>query len=43
MSIILVFILLFSEGQLHFDYRLQSGICREFNATALMRQIGIEI
>lgn len=33
----------FSEGKLHFDYRLQSGICREFNATALMRQIGIEM
>lgn len=33
----------FSEGQLHFDYRLQEGVCREFNATALMRQIGIEI
>jgi DNA mismatch repair ATPase MutS len=33
----------FSEGQLHFDYHLQPGICREFNATALMRQIGIEI
>ncbi|WP_428664559.1 MutS-related protein [Runella sp.] len=33
----------FSEGQLHFDYRLQEGVCKEFNATALMRQIGIEI
>lgn len=33
----------FSEGKLHFDYRLQEGICREFNATALMRQIGIDI
>jgi len=33
----------FSEGKLHFDYHLQPGICREFNATALMRQIGIEI
>lgn len=33
----------FSDGQLHFDYRLQEGVCREFNATALMRQIGIEI
>lgn len=33
----------FADGQLHFDYRLQEGVCREFNATALMRQIGIEI
>lgn len=33
----------FSDGKLHFDYRLQSGVCQEFNATALMRQIGIEI
>lgn len=33
----------FSEEQLHFDYRLQEGVCREFNATALMRRIGIEI
>lgn len=33
----------FSDGKLHFDYRLQAGICREFNATALMQQIGIEI
>lgn len=33
----------FSEGKLHFDYHLQAGICREFNATALMQQIGIEI
>ncbi|AEI51884.1 MutS-related protein [Runella slithyformis] len=33
----------FSDGQLHFDYHLQEGVCREFNATALMRQIGIEI
>ncbi len=33
----------FSDGQLHFDYRLREGVCREFNATALMRQIGIEI
>lgn len=33
----------FSEGKLHFDYQLKEGVCREFNATALMRQIGIEI
>lgn len=33
----------FTEGKLHFDYQLKQGVCREFNATALMRQIGIEI
>ncbi len=33
----------FWDGKLHFDYTLQSGVCREFNATALMQQIGIEI
>ena len=33
----------FTEGKLHFDYQLKEGVCREFNATALMRQIGIEI
>ncbi|MCU0338319.1 MAG: DNA mismatch repair protein MutS [Spirosomaceae bacterium] len=31
----------FTDGQLHFDYRLREGVCREFNATALMQQIGI--
>ena len=33
----------FAEGKLHFDYTLNEGICREFNAAELMRQIGIEI
>lgn len=32
----------FTNGQLHFDYRLREGVCREFNATALMQQIGID-
>lgn len=31
------------EGQLHFDYRLHEGICRSFNASELMRMMGIEI
>jgi len=33
----------FQDGKLHFDYTLNAGICREFNAAELMRQIGIEI
>lgn len=32
------------EGdQLTFDYRLRDGVSKSFNATALMRQIGIEV
>ncbi|WP_031528881.1 MutS-related protein [Dyadobacter crusticola] len=31
------------EGKLHFDYRLYKGICRSFNASELMRMMGIEI
>ena len=33
----------FADGKLHFDYTLQEGICREFNAAELMRQIGIDL
>lgn len=33
----------FKEGKLLFDYQLQEGACKEFNATALMQQIGIKI
>ncbi|TLV00245.1 MutS-related protein [Dyadobacter luticola] len=31
------------NGQLHFDYRLYEGICRSFNASELMRMMGINI
>lgn len=31
------------DSQLFFDYKLQPGPCRSFNASALMRQIGIEM
>jgi len=31
------------DGQLHFDYRLHEGICRSFNASELMRMMGIAI
>ncbi|MCE7062447.1 MutS-related protein [Dyadobacter sp. CY343] len=31
------------EGRLHFDYRLHEGICKSFNASELMRMMGIEI
>ncbi|SEI85509.1 MutS domain III [Dyadobacter sp. SG02] len=31
------------NGQLHFDYRLHEGICRSFNASELMRMMGIAI
>lgn len=31
------------DGELHFDYTLYEGICRSFNASQLMRAIGIEI
>jgi len=29
------------DGQLHFDYTLRAGVCRSFNASQLMRSIGI--
>lgn len=31
------------NGKLHFDYRLHEGICRSFNASELMRMMGIAI
>lgn len=31
------------NGQLHFDYKLHPGICRSFNASELMKMMGIEI
>ncbi len=31
------------DGRLMFDYTLRHGVCQSFNATALMRQIGIEM
>ena len=31
------------NGELHFDYTLYEGICRSFNASQLMRAIGIEM
>jgi DNA mismatch repair ATPase MutS len=31
------------NGKLHFDYTLHEGICRSFNASELMRMMGIEI
>ncbi|RNI26053.1 MutS-related protein [Rufibacter latericius] len=33
----------FEDGQLHFDYTLRPGICQSFNASQLMRQMGIEL
>lgn len=33
----------FKDNVLKFDYKLESGICQEANAAALMRQIGIDI
>jgi ABC-type multidrug transport system fused ATPase/permease subunit len=32
-----------ADGQLHFDYKLHEGICRSFNASELMRMMGIDI
>jgi ABC-type multidrug transport system fused ATPase/permease subunit len=32
-----------ADGQLHFDYRLHEGICRSFNASELMRMMGIDM
>lgn len=31
------------NGKLHFDYQLKTGICQSFNATQLMKSIGIEV
>jgi DNA mismatch repair ATPase MutS len=31
------------NGQLHFDYKLHEGICRSFNASELMKMMGIDI
>ncbi|MBA9079486.1 MULTISPECIES: MutS-related protein [Rufibacter] len=33
----------FENGQLRFDYTLRPGICQSFNASQLMRQMGIEL
>src|SRR5690606_28088619 len=33
----------FSEGTLHFDYRLKPGVVETSNALALMRAIGIDV
>ncbi|WP_128547425.1 MutS-related protein [Larkinella soli] len=31
------------DGKLHFDYQLQEGVCRSFNASQLMQHIGIQL
>lgn len=31
------------EGRLYFDYRLRPGVCHSFNASELMRQMGIAL
>jgi DNA mismatch repair ATPase MutS len=31
------------DGKLHFDYKLHEGICRSFNASELMKMMGIDI
>mgnify|MGYP000966064084 CR=1 FL=1 len=31
------------NGKLHFDYKLHAGICRSFNASELMRMMGIDM
>lgn len=31
------------DGELYFDYKLHKGVCHSFNATELMKKIGIEI
>ncbi|GGK59980.1 DNA mismatch repair protein MutS [Rufibacter glacialis] len=33
----------FEDGQLRFDYTLRPGVCQSFNASQLMRQMGIEL
>jgi hypothetical protein len=32
-----------TNGQLSFDYRLREAICQSFNASGLMRMMGIEV
>jgi DNA mismatch repair ATPase MutS len=32
-----------TDGQINFDYLLRDGICSSFNASELMRQMGIEV
>ena len=32
-----------NNGELVFDYKLRDGICKSFNASQLMRAIGIEM
>ena len=32
-----------ADGQLHFDYKLHEGICKSFNASELMRMMGIDM
>ncbi len=31
------------DGKLHFDYKLHEGICQSFNASELMRMMGIDV
>ncbi|HEV7382153.1 MAG TPA: DNA mismatch repair protein MutS [Dyadobacter sp.] len=31
------------EGKLHFDYKLHEGICKSFNASELMKMMGIDM
>jgi len=31
------------DGQLFFDYTIKPGVSKSFNATLLMRQMGIEV
>jgi len=31
------------QGEIHFDYRLTPGICKGFNASELMKRIGIDV
>ena len=32
-----------SKGKMHFDYKLTTGICKDFSASELMKRIGINI
>lgn len=32
-----------TDGQINFDYKIREGICSSFNATELMRQMGIRV
>ena len=32
-----------TDGQIDFDYKIRDGICSSFNATELMRQMGIKV